>query len=265
MTPVPETLRWQNYRRANAERPEARERELKHLFLLLDPQAGEAVWEAGTGNGYLTVPLARAVGDAGRVLTTDVMPDNIAHVQRLNGTLGLPIEALLLGAGEPLRRRREFDAVASIATLHHYDNRSQGTGDRGRRAALSNFYEALRSGGRLVVADILHGTRTQRYFDAIDDPRLCAPHGHPHDFFTRDELESAARDAGFGDISITVEFVPWQFTSLSAAHEFVHTIHNAQVSPEESFALAERLLGAERTPTHHELGWELFYLTARKP
>jgi SAM-dependent methyltransferase len=256
--------RWDHYRRANSERPEARELELSHLFKLLNPQPGERVWESGTGNGYLTLPLARAVGERGLVVTSDVTPGNVEHVRALNETLGLSLEAVLLEEGEALGRTGHFDAVASIATLHHYDNRAEGTGESGRRAAFAEFYDALVPGGRVVIADVLHGTRTQRYFDAIDDPRLCAPFGHPHDFFTQEGLQAAAAESGFTDITITVEFVPWRFASTEDAHSFVHTIHNAQVSPKESFALAQELLGFEQKNSHHELGWELFYLIARK-
>lgn len=259
-----QTLRWDNYRRANTDRPEARERELRHLFTLLNPLTGEEIWEAGTGNGYLTFPLAEAVGPSGRIFTTDVMAGNIADVMFRNKERGLPIEALLLEGNTPTPPRQSFDAVTSIATLHHYDNRTEGTGERGRQAAFRAFFEGLRSGGRLVVSDVLDGTITQRYFDAIDDPRYCSPHGHPHDFFTKEALIDAARAAGFTDIEVSVEFVPWQFTSPEEARNFVHTIHNAQCSKEESFALAEKILGFTNKNTHHELGWELFYLTAKK-
>lgn len=264
MTDTDVLQRWEHYRRANTEKPEARERELRHLFSLLNPQKGEVIWEVGTGNGYLTFPLAEAVGRDGRVHTTDVMEENIADVVRRNES-GLPIEATHLPPGELEALKRDaFDAVTSIATLHHFDNRREGTGERGRRQAFKAFHAALKPEGRLVVADVLHGTITQRYFDAIDDPKFCAPHGHPHDFFTEDELKSAAEDAGFSAISISVEHVPWQFSTKDEAARFVHTIHNAQCSPEESLALATEVLGLERKSAHHELGWALFYITAKK-
>ncbi len=259
-----QTLRWENYRRANTDRPEARERELRHLFSLLNPITGEEIWEAGTGNGYLTFPLAEAVGSMGRIYTTDVMEGNIADVVSRNRALALPIEAMLVEGATPTPPRTSFDAVTSIATLHHYDNRKENTGEKGRRAAFKAFYEALRPGGRLVVSDVLDSTITQKYFDAIDNPRYCSPHGHPHNFFNKETLADAAREAGFTDIAVTVERVPWQFASPEEAQKFVHTIHNAQCSPEESFALAEKILGFEDKNTHHELGWELFYLTASK-
>lgn len=255
--------RWEKYRRANSERPEARERELQRLFSLLNPAVGERIWEVGTGNGYLTFPLAEAVGSSGKVFTTDSIESNVFDVVVRNRERKLPIEAQVVG--RPGTHLPEMvDAVTSIATLHHYDNRTSATGDKGRRAVFKEFFQALRPGGRVVIADVLHGTNTQKYFDAIDDPRFCAPHGHPHDFFTKASLVQVAEEAGFQDVSVAVESVPWQFESLAQAKQFVHTIHNATCSPEESFELAQRILGFTNKNTHHELGWELFYLTACK-
>lgn len=255
--------RWAQYRHANTYRPEARERELRHLFSLLNPAEGERIWEVGTGNGYLTFPLAEAVGSTGRVFTTDVVESNVSDVVARNKDRGLPIEAQVIG-GSITVLSEMFDAVASIATLHHYDNRTEDTGEKGRRVAFKDFFQALRPGGRIVISDVLHGTRTQRYFDSIDDPRLCAPHGHPHDFFTKESLIRVAQEAGFKSIAVSIESVPWQFESPAQAKHFIHTIHNARCSPEESFEIAQNILGFQQGKTHYELGWNLFYLTATK-
>src|SRR3989344_5212117 len=156
--------RWKNYRLANTSRPQARERELYKLFNLLEPKKGERIWEAGTGNGYLTFPIAEEVGERGEVVTTDVEEGNIADMVAKHTPRTLPITALLLPVGAPSLgkdHRESFDAVASIATLHHFDNRREGSGERGRRAALRAFYEALKPGGRPVIADGPPGTISQ--------------------------------------------------------------------------------------------------------
>ncbi len=57
--------RWENYRKANSDKPHARENELAKIFTLINPQKGEKIWEVGTGNGYLTFPIAEAVGNMG--------------------------------------------------------------------------------------------------------------------------------------------------------------------------------------------------------
>lgn len=268
MTSLDLERRWQNYRKANFDRPTARENELMEMFHLLDPKSGERIWEVGTGNGYLTFPVAEAVTPSGEVVTTDVEKGNYEAVIEKNRTRQLPITSLLLGVGaSPMLTDAHgsyFDAVTSVATLHHFDNRKQATGHEGRVAALRECYDRLKPGGRLVLGDPLHGTTTQQYFDAIDSPEYCAPEGHPYDFFTADELVGLLTSIGFRDVHIEVKTVPWKFASRNEAAAFVHTIHNARVSPEESLRLAERILGFSRVADHYELGWELFFLTAKK-
>lgn len=73
------------------------------------------------------------------------------------------------------------------------------------------------------------------------------------------------REVGFSEIFIEKKSVPWRFSSQEEATSFVHTIHNATCSPAESFTVARTILGFEEVGDHFELGWELFFLTARKP
>ena len=58
--------------------------------------------------------------------------------------------------------------------------------------------------------------------------------------------------------------MPWKFASQDEAINFVHTIHNAKCTPEESFDVAKNVLGFKKVDDHYELGWKLFFLTAWK-
>ncbi len=259
--------RWENYRKANSQKPSARENELQKIFSLLNPQNGEKIWEVGTGNGYLTVPLAQAVGRAGEVVSTDVNEGNINDIIEENSQRELNIKAKLLSIDFPLlgdEYDQYFDSVASIATIHHFDNNKENSGENGRVKAIRAFFNALKSGGRLVMSDPLHGTITQKYFDAIDNPKYCYPNGHPHDFFTKERLQNLVQEIGFRDISMEIVSVPWKFNSQEEAISFVHTIHNARCTPEESFEVAKNTLGFKKVGDYYELGWELFFLIAFK-
>ena len=259
--------RWKNYRKANSQKPSVRENELYKIFSLLDPQNGERIWEVGTGNGYLTIPLAEAVGGTGEVVSTDVNEGNINDVVGKNSQRGLNIKAKLLSVDSPLlgdEYAQYFDSVASIATLHHFDNKKENDGENGRVKAIRAFFNALKNGGRLVLSDPLRGTITQKYFDAIDNPTHCYPDGHPHDFFTKERLQDLVQEIGFKDISMEVAGVPWKFNSQEEAVGFVHTIHNAKCTPEESFEVAKNILGFKKVGDYYELGWELFFLIAFK-
>jgi len=262
------TERWENYRKANTNKPSARENELSKIFSLVNPQEGQRILEVGTGNGYLTFPLAEAVGNIGEVVTTDVNEGNINDAINKNKHKNLNVVPVLLSPAQGFlvedKYKNYFDVVTTIATLHHFDNRLDKTGDSGRKNALKHFYQNLKPNGRLIIADVLHGTISQKYFDAIDSPEHCHPLGHPHDFFDENELRNTVTAVGFRNVQIETAYVPWKFTSIDEAKNFVHTIHNAKCSPEESLAVAEKYLGLKEVDGHYELGWQLFFLTAEK-
>jgi len=256
--------RWDNYRKANTDKPLVRNNELSEIFSLLNPIAGETILEVGTGNGYLSFPIAKAVGK-GRVVTADVSKDNLQSVNKRNYKK-LPIKTVLFNDNKLFSSINSdyFNAIATIATLHHFDNRKIKTGETGRTGALTEFYRLLKRGGRLVIADVAYDTISQRYFDAIDNPLHCFPDGHPHDFFTPSRLKRLLKMIGFKKVKITVKRVPWRFTSVNEAKDFIHTIHNAKCSTEESFNVAKKKLGFKKVKDHYELGWKLFFAVAYK-
>ena len=62
------TNRWYNYRKANNKFPKVRKKELELMLTKVNPQSGEIIIECGIGNGYLTFPVARKVGEKGKVI-----------------------------------------------------------------------------------------------------------------------------------------------------------------------------------------------------
>ena len=256
--------RWENYRKANSDKPLVRDRELGEVFNLINPRAGDNILEVGTGNGYLTFPIAKQVGQRGHITTADVSTDNLKSVE--GNIKDLPIDTLLFNDEDLLSELSDstFDSVGTIATLHHFDNRSKNTGENGRRRALQDFHRVLKDGGKLVIADVASDTISQRYFDAIDNPQHCYPEGHPYDFFTTERLKEILEEIGFSNISIEIRGVPWEFKSIDEAKQFIHTIHNAKCSEEDSFSVAKEYLGFYESEEGYELGWELMFVTATK-
>ncbi|HLC94754.1 MAG TPA: methyltransferase domain-containing protein [Patescibacteria group bacterium] len=209
----------------------------------------------------------KRVNFQGEVITTDMSSGNIAAVAERNIKENLNIKTFLLPSDNPLlgeKHNSYFDAIVTMATLHHFDNRKKATGERGRIQALHSFFQNLKKGGRLVIADPLHNTITQEYFDAIDNPTHCHPDGHPHDFFSENRLLQIVNKIGFRDVSLEISYVPWHFMDVDEAKHFMHTMHNAQCSQEESFEIARNILDFKKINGHYELGWELFFLVARK-
>ena len=256
--------RWENYRKANTDKPLVRDNELKETFNLLNPQGGETILEVGTGNGYLTFPIAKAVKN-GQVITADINSDNLQSVVESNVD-DLPIKTLLFNDDTLFIDIESgyFNAVATIATLHHFDNLRESTGEKGREKVIAEFYRLLKNGGRLIIADVADSTISQGYFDAINNPENCFPEGHPYGFFTVSRLTELLNKVGFKNIKIEIKKVPWKFKSEDEARDFIHTIHNAKCSIEESFSIAKKYLGFKKIGDNYELGWELFFVIATK-
>ncbi len=256
--------RWENYRLANSRFPSVRSLELAKQLELTNAKKGETIVEVGTGNGYLTFALAYKVGKNGRIITYDYQKSNIDFVNE-NNKERLPITTI----NQTLDYDFELadgsvDKVSTIATLHHYDDRSKGTGIGGREKAIKEFYRILKKGGKLIIGDVAHDTTSQRYFDSIDVPKYCSPLGHPHDFLIKEQVILFCKKAGFKNIHFVIENVPWQFENDKEAQEFLRTIHNSKCTPKESLEHAKKTRKYWTENGKFYLEWQLFYLTAEK-
>lgn len=85
-----EKIRWENYRKANDKFPEVRQNELKFMLRKINPKPADIILEAGTGNGYLTFPIAQNLAK-GKIITYDIIKDNLSQVRKLNKKFKLPI------------------------------------------------------------------------------------------------------------------------------------------------------------------------------
>ncbi|MGI9586009.1 MAG: tRNA (adenine-N1)-methyltransferase [Acidimicrobiia bacterium] len=63
-------------------------KDVASILVWADIAPGNTVLEAGTGSGALTLALARAVGESGRVVSFDVREDHQAHAQKLMAAFG---------------------------------------------------------------------------------------------------------------------------------------------------------------------------------
>jgi SAM-dependent methyltransferase len=117
---------------------------LELLLSCLQLTGGESVLEIGCGTGAVTVPLARAVGEHGRVVGVDISEPmlDVAR-QRVNET-GISNVTLLLGDAQVMSLERSaFDiATSRMGVMFFADS----------VAAFRNIASALKPGGRLVFA-----------------------------------------------------------------------------------------------------------------
>lgn len=108
---------------------------------------GMVVLDAGCGPGRLTVPIAKRVGEAGRVVALDRQPRMMRRLQRRIAEHGLAnVETILGGLGEGRLPADRFDVSLLVTVLGEIPDKA---------AALREIRASLRAGGVLSVTEIL--------------------------------------------------------------------------------------------------------------
>jgi SAM-dependent methyltransferase len=105
---------------------------------------GESILEIGCGTGAVTLPLAQAVGEQGRVVAVDISEPMLDVARQRLGESGLRTITLLLGDAQvmPLELAAFDVATSRMGVMFFADP----------VAAFRNIGSALKPGGRLVFA-----------------------------------------------------------------------------------------------------------------
>jgi cyclopropane fatty-acyl-phospholipid synthase-like methyltransferase len=106
---------------------------------------GSAVADLGSGGGYFTFRLARAVGPGGRVFAADVDEGLLEYVAEESAERGLANVTPVLAAPSDPRLPERVDLVFTCNTYHHLENRVA-------------YFRALREtylapGGRVAIVE----------------------------------------------------------------------------------------------------------------
>lgn len=243
--------RSESYARAHFENPNARRAELDTLLQILGSIDGMDVVEIGAGQGFLTAKICELVGTAGRVTAAD---NSERQVERL--AAACPTASCLVASSECLPiASGSVDLVVSLANFHHVVDKS---------SAFKECARILRHGGRLVLADVCNGTKTQEYFDGVVD-RICST-GHKHAFLDKESCREHCSACGLSLVSWELKSVPWVFESQFAAGRFLKRIHDASCSSQHCWREARRFLGLASPPGTDRvmLDWQLFFMVAIK-
>lgn len=130
--------------------------EAETVFGLLKIGEGMTVADIGAGSGYYTVRLSSRVGENGKVIANDIMPDHLARLRKRVLDQGLSNVSLALG--DPGDARLEPRSTDLALMVHMYHEIEDPFG------LLWNLHNSLRPGGRVAV---------------IDADRSTARHGTP--------------------------------------------------------------------------------------
>ncbi|WP_242128872.1 methyltransferase domain-containing protein [Sphingobium sp. Sx8-8] len=126
---------------------EARDRvnEAQDIMNRAGIHSGMTVADIGAGEGYYTVRLAKRVGDSGRVLAEDIMPEVIEALSRRITREDWRNVSVKLGQPEdPKLPENSFDRIMMIHMYHEIAE---------PYAFLWNLSPALKANGELIVVD----------------------------------------------------------------------------------------------------------------
>lgn len=174
---------------------------------------GDAVLDAGCGNGRNLITIARKVSSSGslrggtRIVGVDSSREMLAHARKNAKAAGLTNASFFL---QDIARKSArfkpgtFDKIVCLAVLHHLRTTRQ------RRAAFREFSRLLRTGGLLLVSV---WNRHQKKFEGGGPSDRFVPFTVTggkkvrrfYHFFEKDGLEELAKSGGFSIADVFYE------------------------------------------------------------
>jgi ubiquinone/menaquinone biosynthesis C-methylase UbiE len=137
---------------------------------------GMIVGEAGAGEGYFTLPMARRVGKGGEVYANDISRRALNALEEMARREGLANVHIVEGAvDDPRFPRRDLDLVVIVHAFHDFDRPVEW---------LVNLRKYLRPGATVAIID-------------MDPDRGASSH-----FWPRDRILGYASKAGYESIRV---------------------------------------------------------------
>lgn len=173
-------------------------------------RSGDSALDVGTGTGDLSIELARAVGDSGRVIGLDFCRPMLDLAALKLDRRGIMNVALMEGNAEALPMPSDsFQAAVTGFTIRNVGN---------IKAALAEMSRVVVPGGRVVILElatprgalfrIVHGIYSHRILPLVGGTvnRRRGPYDYLPEsvasFLTREELKSLMVKVGLTDVKV---------------------------------------------------------------
>ena len=172
------------------------------LLTRLGLKSGESVLEIGCGTGALTVPVAEAIGERGRLVAVDISEPMLGAARQRVAERGLSNVALLHGDAQVfVLEPAAFDLATSRMGVMFFADPA---------AAFRNIKGALKPGGRLVFACWAPLAENRHWLISYDvalhhlGPQTPPPTHEPGPlaFGDPDYIRGFLSAAGFGEITV---------------------------------------------------------------
>jgi len=148
--PCPVWLRWL----VELDNPFARTNRSAVIIEHLNIASKMSILDMGCGPGRLTIPLAKKVGDQGKVVAVDIQAGMLRRAEAKAKQAELTnIQFVQAGAGEGKLGKECFDRALLVTVLGEIPN---------RELAVKEIFDALKPGGILSVTEIIFDPHFQR-------------------------------------------------------------------------------------------------------
>jgi ubiquinone/menaquinone biosynthesis C-methylase UbiE len=110
---------------------------------------GNTILDIGPGMGYFSIPLARMVGEKGKVIAADIQPEMLEALRRRARRAGVEQQVIThLSKAESLGLDRQFDFVLAFWMVHEVPN---------HLAFFEEIKSLLKPSGKFLLAEpVLH-------------------------------------------------------------------------------------------------------------
>ncbi len=148
--PCPVWLRWM----VELDNPFTRTNRAAVIVEHLNLEAGMDVLDVGCGPGRLAIPLAKRVGEHGKVVAVDIQPGMLDRVREKAKSSEIGnIRLVKAGVGEGKLGQDQFDRALLVTVLGEIPDRSK---------AMKEVFDALKPGGWLSVTEVIFDPHFQR-------------------------------------------------------------------------------------------------------
>ena len=183
--------------RTNYDASEFANRRANRFLELLSLKKGYQVLDIATGTGLIAIPVAKIVGDTGKVIGVDIASALLQQAQDKINVLNLSnIELVEVDAEYLDFQENSFDAVLCCSAVMIFENIS---------AAFKDWYSFLKPGGIVAFnayaeTSLMTPAIIQSCFNCgIDLPNIHEPLG------TVEKCEKLLKEAGFNQIEVITE------------------------------------------------------------
>lgn len=122
-----------------------REEDCETLLAALKIQPGQTVCDMGCGNGFYTLPMAKLVGEGGKLLAVDIQPEMLHMLDERAKSEGLKNIALITGTQtDPQLEPESVDLILLVDVYHEFSH---------PRQMLAAMHKALKPEGRIALAE----------------------------------------------------------------------------------------------------------------